>query len=69
MSEPGQRPAVSFVVPVYNEEGNVEAVHADITRAGQALGRPYEILSLPVHADLTDVEVERVAETVRRFFD
>ena len=28
-----------------------------------------EILSLPVHADLTDAEVERVAHTVRRFFD
>jgi len=28
-----------------------------------------EILSLPVHADLTDAEVERVAETVVRFFD
>jgi dTDP-4-amino-4,6-dideoxygalactose transaminase len=28
-----------------------------------------EILSLPVHADLSDAEVERVAETVRRFFD
>ena len=28
-----------------------------------------EILSLPVHADLTDAEVERVAEVVRRFFD
>jgi dTDP-4-amino-4,6-dideoxygalactose transaminase len=27
-----------------------------------------EILSLPVHADLSDAEVERVAETVRRFF-
>jgi dTDP-4-amino-4,6-dideoxygalactose transaminase len=28
-----------------------------------------EILSLPVHSDLGDAEVERVAETVRRFFD
>ena len=28
-----------------------------------------EILSLPVHADLTDAEVERVADGVRRFFD
>lgn len=28
-----------------------------------------EILSLPVHADLTDAEVERVADAVRRFFD
>ena len=28
-----------------------------------------EILSLPVHPDLTDAEVERVANTVVRFFD
>jgi len=28
-----------------------------------------EILSLPVHADLSDAEVERVADTIRRFFD
>jgi dTDP-4-amino-4,6-dideoxygalactose transaminase len=28
-----------------------------------------EILSLPVHPDLTDGEVERVADAVRRFFD
>jgi dTDP-4-amino-4,6-dideoxygalactose transaminase len=28
-----------------------------------------EILSLPVHADLNDAEVERVAEAVTRFFD
>jgi len=28
-----------------------------------------EILSLPVHADLTDAEVERVADAVRGFFD
>jgi dTDP-4-amino-4,6-dideoxygalactose transaminase len=27
-----------------------------------------EILSLPVHPDLTDAEVERVVETVKRFF-
>jgi dTDP-4-amino-4,6-dideoxygalactose transaminase len=28
-----------------------------------------EVLSLPVHADLTDTEVERVADAVVRFFD
>jgi dTDP-4-amino-4,6-dideoxygalactose transaminase len=39
---------------------------AALPRAEQAAR---EILSLPVHADLTDAEVERVADTVRRFFD
>ena len=46
-----------------------------IGRFGQPAALPIaeqmarEILSLPVHADLSDAEVERVAETVRRFFD
>ena len=64
MSEPGQRPAVSFVVPVYNEEGNVEAVHTDITRAGQALGRPYEILF--VNDGSTDRTLERLTRLVEK---
>lgn len=60
----GQRPAVSFVVPVYNEEGNVESVHADVTRAGRALGRPYEIVF--VNDGSTDRTFERLARLVRR---
>jgi glycosyltransferase involved in cell wall biosynthesis len=37
-------PEVSLVIPVYDEEGNVEPLHAELTRAGQALGKPYEIV-------------------------
>lgn len=40
--------------------------HPALPRAEQAAR---EILSLPVHADLTDDEVERVGDAVRRFFD
>ena len=37
-------PALSIVVPVYNEEGNVAPLHAELTQVARALGRPYEIL-------------------------
>jgi dTDP-4-amino-4,6-dideoxygalactose transaminase len=40
--------------------------HPALPRAEQAAR---EVLSLPVHADLTDAEVERVADAVVRFFD
>jgi len=44
MSEPPSSVALSFVVPVYNEEGNVAPLHAELTRAATSLGRSYEIL-------------------------
>jgi len=64
VSEDRQPRAVSFVVPVYNEEGNVEAVHADVTRAGRALGRPYEIIF--VNDGSTDRTLERLARLVEK---
>ncbi len=36
--------ALSFVIPVYDEEGNVAPLHREITRVAATLGRPYEIL-------------------------
>jgi len=36
--------ALSFVVPVYNEEKNLEPLHAEITAACGRLGRPYEVI-------------------------
>lgn len=38
------KPAVSAVVPVYNEVGSLPQMHAELTAGLQALGRPYEIL-------------------------
>lgn len=35
---------VSVILPVFNEEGNLEELHARLTRALVALSRPYEIL-------------------------
>ena len=38
------RPALSFVVPVYNEEGNVGPLHAELTTVARATGRSYELV-------------------------
>ncbi len=35
---------LSIVVPVYNERGNVEALHAEISAAALGLGREYEVI-------------------------
>jgi len=37
-------PALSIVVPVYDEEGNVGPLHDELVGVATALGRPYEIL-------------------------
>jgi glycosyltransferase involved in cell wall biosynthesis len=63
-AEAGEHPAVSFVVPVFNEEGNVESVYADVSRAGAAAGLPYEIVF--VNDGSTDRTFERLARLARR---
>ena len=40
----GAVPAVSVVVPIYNEEENVALLHQRLTEALGALGRSYEIV-------------------------
>ena len=37
-------PALSFVVPVYNEEGNVGPLIAELTAVGDLTGRTYELV-------------------------
>ena len=44
MSETGPPLALSIVVPVYNEEGNVEPLHGELTQVARQLGRPYELV-------------------------
>jgi glycosyltransferase involved in cell wall biosynthesis len=44
MSPAAPPPRLSLVVPVYNEEGNVDALHAELTHVATGLGRPYEIV-------------------------
>jgi glycosyltransferase involved in cell wall biosynthesis len=59
MSEVSPTPALSFVVPVFNEEGNVEGLHAELTRVAQGLGQPYELVF--VNDGSTDETLERLA--------
>jgi glycosyltransferase involved in cell wall biosynthesis len=44
MTEAAQRPTFSVVVPVYNEEGNVENLVGRVVPVMEALGEPFEIL-------------------------
>lgn len=37
-------PYLSIVVPLYNEEGNVRALHQRILEAAQKVGKPFEII-------------------------
>src|SRR5437667_12509764 len=44
MSGDGPVPALSLVVPVYDEEANVGPLHAELRRIAGELARPYEIV-------------------------
>lgn len=39
-----QKPYLSVVVPLYNEEGNVKELHQKIKAACQGIGKPFEII-------------------------
>lgn len=39
-----EKPYLSIVVPIYNEEGNVIPLHEKILEAARALGKPFEII-------------------------
>jgi len=60
--------AAHYPVPIHRGPAwrNDHGPAPHLPRAEQAAR---EVLSLPAHADLTDTEVDRVAETTRRFFD
>ena len=42
---------ISFVIPVYNEEGNLVALCDEIRRVAAPLGRPFEVLLVDEPAD------------------
>jgi glycosyltransferase involved in cell wall biosynthesis len=52
------RPALSFVVPVYNEEGNVAPLWTELTAAARATGRTYELVF--VNDGSRDATLERL---------
>jgi glycosyltransferase involved in cell wall biosynthesis len=56
---PSVRPAVSVVIPLYNEADNLEDLHRELTAALEGLGRPYEILL--VDDGSTDGSLARLA--------
>lgn len=39
-----QKPYISVIVPLYNEEGNVRELHQKIVEACQNLGKPFEVV-------------------------
>jgi len=44
MENSNQKPYISVVVPVFNEEGNVRELHQKIVEACRALGKPFEVV-------------------------
>lgn len=37
---------ISVVIPVYNEEGNIERLHRELTEALEEIGRDYEVIAV-----------------------
>ena len=56
------RPAVSIVVPVYDEEGNVGPLHEELTEVAIRVGLPYEIVF--VNDGSRDGTLERLKDIV-----
>ena len=52
-------PAISFVVPVFNEAGNVERLHDELATVARQIGRTYEILF--VNDGSTDTTLARLS--------
>lgn len=38
--------ALSVVIPIYNEQGNIEPLHRELTQALEELGRGYEVIAI-----------------------
>jgi glycosyltransferase involved in cell wall biosynthesis len=61
---PDPRPVLSLVVPMFNEEENVEAFHARAVAALEAVGEPFEIVC--VNDGSRDGTLERLVALHRR---
>src|SRR6185503_15027460 len=58
------RPAVSVVIPIFNEADNLEDLHRELTAALEGMGRPYEIIL--VDDGSTDGSLARMADLESR---
>jgi len=61
---PSIRPAVSVVIPVFNERDNLDDLHRELTGSLDGLGRTYEIIL--VDDGSTDGSLERLADIEAR---
>ena len=50
---------ISFVIPVFNEEGDLEQLHAEISEQMAKLGRPYEIFFINDGSSDSSLEIIR----------
>ena len=50
-----EKPYLSVVVPLYNEEGNVKELHKRILEACQVLGKSFEIIFIDDGSKTRDV--------------
>lgn len=60
-----EKPWLSVVVPLYNEEGNVALLHAKILEAAQKLGRPFEIIFIDDGSRDRTLEVARTLSPLK----
>ncbi len=58
------RPELSLVVPLRDEEANVQPLHEELTAVFQAIGRPYEVIL--VEDGSSDQTFERLREVQQR---
>jgi glycosyltransferase involved in cell wall biosynthesis len=57
------RPQLSVVIPLYNEEDNVEPLYEELTEALEEIGRTYEVVAVDDgSSDLTFAKLKKVHE-------
>lgn len=69
MSEDSQKPAVelSVVIPVYNEEDNLEPLLVELAGVLDPLGRPYEVLCIDDNSTDRSLEVLKKLRETRKW--
>ena len=60
-----EQPYLSIIVPLYNEEGNVEVLHQKILEALQKIGRPFEIIFIDDGSKDKTLEEARLLSPLR----